>query len=126
MTRNQLPEGVGKKIVEALKRQADVTVVSDSKYVCDAFNQKWIDGWIKKNWKNVKNVELWQRLLKAINGHSVVFNWVKGHAGHPYNERCDKMAVYAYKNSNLFSTGPPTLFLKDPPESTTLYSDNLS
>ena len=86
---------------EALKKPAEVTVVSDSKYVCDAFNNKWIYGWIKKNWKNVKNVELWQRLLNAMEGHDANFKWVKGHAGHPYNERCDRLAVNAYKQENL-------------------------
>ena len=86
---------------EALKKPAEVTVVSDSKYVCDAFNQKWIYGWIKKNWKNVKNIELWQRLLKAMELHDAKFEWVKGHAGHPYNERCDKLAVNAYKQDEL-------------------------
>ena len=87
--------------LETLKKPATVTVVSDSKYVCDAFNQKWIDGWIKRNWKNVKNIELWQRLLKAMQEHEVSFNWVKGHAGHAYNERCDRLGVNAYKSGNL-------------------------
>ena len=87
--------------IEALKKSAEVKVVSDSKYVCEAFNSKWIDGWVKKNWKNVKNVELWKRLLNAIKKHDVTFEWVKGHAGHPYNERCDKLAVEAYKQENL-------------------------
>lgn len=86
---------------EALKKPADVTVVSDSKYVCDAFNQKWIDGWVKKNWKNVKNIELWKRLLAAMQLHDYTFEWVKGHAGHPYNERCDRLGVEAYKQSDL-------------------------
>jgi ribonuclease HI len=87
--------------LEALKKSAEVIVTSDSKYVCDAFNNNWIDGWVKKNWKNVKNEELWKRLLKAMKEHEVKFNWVKGHAGHPYNERCDKLAVNAYKQDNL-------------------------
>ncbi len=87
--------------LEALKKPAEVIVTSDSKYVCDAFNNNWIDGWVKKNWKNVKNEELWKRLLKAMNEHEVKFNWVKGHAGHPYNERCDKLAVNAYKQDSL-------------------------
>ena len=86
---------------EALKKPADVTVVSDSKYVCDAFNQKWIDSWVKKNWKNVKNIELWQRLLNAMKPHDYKFEWVKGHAGHHYNERCDQLGVEAYKKENL-------------------------
>ena len=92
--------------LEALNKPADVTVISDSKYVVDAFNNNWIDGWIKKGWKTagkspVKNVELWQRLLKAKEQHDVNFIWVKGHAGHPYNERCDSLAVNAYKNLNM-------------------------
>lgn len=87
--------------VESIKKPAEITVVSDSKYVCDAFNNKWIDGWIKRKWKNVKNPELWQRLLNSIKEHDITFNWVKGHAGHPYNERCDKLAVNAYRQENL-------------------------
>ena len=89
--------------LEALKKPANVTIISDSKYVVDAFNNKWIDSWIQKGWKtsgksSVKNVDLWQRLLKAKELHDVNFVWVKGHAGHKYNERCDELAVKAYKN----------------------------
>ena len=92
--------------IEAIKKPADITVISDSKYVCDAFNNNWIDSWVKRGWKNsdkkpVKNQELWQRLLNALKEHSVNFVWVKGHAGHQYNERCDKMAVEAYKQDVL-------------------------
>ena len=92
--------------LEALKKPASVEVISDSKYVVDAFNNNWIDGWIKKGWKTagktpVKNVELWKRLLKAKESHDVKFVWIKGHAGHEYNERCDSMAVAAYKSDNL-------------------------
>ena len=92
--------------LETLKKPCDVTVYSDSKYVVDAFNNNWIDGWIKKGWKTagkspVKNVELWQRLLKAKEPHNVEFIWVKGHAGHDYNERCDILAVNASKKENL-------------------------
>lgn len=91
---------------ESLKKSAEVTVYSDSKYVVDAFNNKWIEGWIKNGWKTsgktpVKNVDLWQRLLKATESHEVNFVWVKGHAGHKYNERCDTLAVSAYKSGNL-------------------------
>ena len=72
----------------------------------EAFSKNWIDGWIKRGWKTadkkpVKNVELWQRLLKALKPHDIDFVWVKGHAGHPYNERCDQLAVTAYKQDNL-------------------------
>lgn len=92
--------------LEALNKPCDVTVVSDSKYVTDAFNQGWIDSWIKNSWrksdkKPVLNVDLWQRLLKAKEPHNVTFNWVKGHVGHPENERCDKMAVKAALSDNL-------------------------
>ena len=92
--------------LEALKKPCEVSLYSDSKYVVDAFNNHWIDGWIKKGWKTadkkpVKNMELWQRLLKAKEIHNVDFIWVKGHAGHEYNERCDALAVAACKKENL-------------------------
>ena len=92
--------------LEALKKECDVTVYSDSKYVVDAFNNNWIDGWIAKGWKTagkspVKNVELWKRLLEAKKPHDVKFIWVKGHAGHEYNERCDSLAVAASKCDDL-------------------------
>ncbi len=80
--------------LEALNRPCRVEVISDSKYVTDAFNKHWIDGWLKKNWKGasgpVKNVDLWKRLLKAAEQHKITFTWVKGHDGHPENEtlRC--------------------------------------
>lgn len=86
--------------LEALNKPCEVLVVSDSKYVTDAFNQHWMDSWLKNNWKTstkkpVKNVELWQRLLKAMEPHQVTYFWVKGHDGHPENERCDKLATTA-------------------------------
>ena len=69
-------------------------------YIVDAFNQHWVDSWIKKGWKRgknepVKNIDLWQRLLTAKAQHRVTFIWVKGHAGHPQNERCDQLATEA-------------------------------
>ena len=92
--------------LEALKYGCDVEVYTDSSYVVNAFNRKWIDGWIKKNWireKNrpVLNKDLWVRLLNAMKIHNVTFTWVKGHAGHSYNERCDKLAVAASDKDNL-------------------------
>lgn len=92
--------------LEALKKSCDVEVISDSKYVTDAFNSHWIDGWLKRNWKNsakepVKNIDLWQRLLRAKEKHNVKFVWVKGHAGHPENERCDMLATTAADNPNI-------------------------
>lgn len=92
--------------LEALTKPCEVTLISDSKYVTDAFNQNWIDGWLKNNWKNsakkpVKNIELWKRLLKAKEIHKVTFEWVKGHDGHPENERCDKLATSAADGEDL-------------------------
>ncbi len=91
--------------LEALNRPCQVDLFSDSKYVVDAFNQKWIDGWIKKNWNRgksgpVKNIDLWKRLLKAKEIHQVTFHWVKGHDGHPQNERCDELATTAADSGN--------------------------
>lgn len=94
--------------LEALTKPCEVEIISDSKYVTDAFNQHWIESWQKNNWKNsakqaVKNIDLWQRLLKAKTQHNVKFTWVKGHAGHPENERCDKLATDAAdcKDTNM-------------------------
>lgn len=92
--------------LEALNRPCDVTLYSDSKYVVDAFNQHWVDSWIRKGWKRgknepVKNVDLWQRLLKAKAPHQVRFVWVKGHDGHPQNEHCDQLATTAADGSHL-------------------------
>jgi len=78
-----------------------VIVVTDSKYVSDAFNLKWIYGWVKKGWKNVKNPDLWQQLYSLTRKHNVSFTWVKGHAGHIQNERCDQLAVKASLLKNL-------------------------
>lgn len=92
--------------LEALNRPCKVDLYSDSKYLTDAFNQNWIDGWLKRGWKKadkkpVKNIELWQRLLKAKEPHEVTFHWVKGHDGHPENERCDRLATTAADGDNL-------------------------
>ncbi len=92
--------------LEALNRPCEVDLFTDSKYIVDAFNQHWVDGWIKKGWKRgknepVKNIDLWQRLLKAKAPHKLTFNWVKGHAGHPQNERCDQLATNAADNGPL-------------------------
>ncbi|MEF9955352.1 MAG: RNase H family protein, partial [Clostridium sp.] len=92
--------------LEALTKPCNVEIFSDSKYVTDAFNKHWIDGWIAKNWKRgkndpVKNIDLWKRLLTAKEPHQVNFNWVKGHNGHPENERCDFLATSAADGDNL-------------------------
>ena len=92
--------------LEALKKPCDVELTSDSKYLVDAFNQKWIDGSIKKGWvgankQPVQNQDLWKRLLEAKKEHNVKFIWIKGHNGHEYNELCDKMAVQSSNSDNL-------------------------
>ena len=92
--------------LEALNRPCEVDLYSDSKYLTDAFNQHWIDNWVANNWVRgksgpVKNIDLWERLLKAKAPHKVNFIWVKGHAGHPQNERCDNMAVAAALGERL-------------------------
>ena len=94
--------------LEALKRPSEVILYSDSKYLVDAINEKWLDAWVFKNWKQnsknpVKNIDLWKRLIKAKEPHFVEFVWVKGHAGHEYNERCDKLAVAAALGDNLLT-----------------------
>lgn len=86
--------------LEALIRPCQVDLYSDSQYLVKAFTDHWVDRWKKNNWKTtkkepVKNQDLWERLLKAMEPHQVAFNWVKGHAGNPENERCDELAVQA-------------------------------
>ena len=92
--------------LEALNRPCDVEVYSDSQYVVNAINQHWIEGWIKKGWKRgknepVKNVVLWKRLLEVKGKHQGKFIWVKGHDGHPQNERCDMLATSAADGTGL-------------------------
>lgn len=92
--------------LEALNRPCEVTLYSDSQYLVKAFQEHWIDAWIKKGWKRgknepVKNVDLWKRLLRVKEKHQVKFVWVKGHDGHEMNERCDKLATMAADGENL-------------------------
>ena len=92
--------------LEALKKPCKVRITSDSKYFIDAFEQKWIESWQKNNWKTaskkpVKNIDLWQRLLNAMEPHDIDLVWVKGHNGHEFNERCDELAVNSSKSDNL-------------------------
>ncbi len=84
--------------LSALKEPCEVVLTSDSKYLVDAVNKKWAVGWRAKGWKKsdgkpALNIDLWERLLDLLDTHKVKFVWVKGHAGHPYNERCDRLAV---------------------------------
>ena len=91
--------------VEALNRPCMIDLYSDSKYLVDAFNHNWIENWVKNDWKRktgpVKNTDLWKRLLKEIEPHKINFIWVKGHDGHPENERCDALACKAALSRNL-------------------------
>lgn len=101
--------------LEALNRPCQVELYSDSKYVIDAFEKNWVDAWLKNGWKNsqkkpVKNIDLWKRLLAVKEKHQVHFNWVKGHAGHPENERCDKLATSAADGGNLLDDFPGTVY----------------
>ncbi|MBQ3009194.1 MAG: ribonuclease HI [Oscillospiraceae bacterium] len=82
----------------ALKEECNVILTSDSKYVVDSIEKGWVYGWKKKNWKKsdgkmALNIDLWEQLLPLLAKHNVTFNWIKGHAGHPENERCDRLAV---------------------------------
>jgi ribonuclease HI len=92
--------------LEALKERCSVSVFSDSEYVVRAIQLGWAsswraNGWRKKDKKPALNADLWSRLLDLCNGHEVRFSWVKGHAGHPENERCDRLAVSAAKSPDL-------------------------
>ena len=88
--------------IEKLKKDnMSVLVISDSKYVVDSVEKKWIFGWEKKGFLNRKNSDLWIRFLKIYRKHKVDFKWIKGHNNHPQNERCDVLAVHASGLSNL-------------------------
>lgn len=83
---------------EALRYPCRVVFTSDSRYVVDGLEKGWAESWRKRGWKKsdgkaALNPDLWERLLKAVAPHEVTYVWVKGHAGHPYNERCDALAV---------------------------------
>ena len=86
----------------ALKEPCEVRLVTDSKYVADGITKGWAESWRKNNWRKADkkpalNPDLWERLLDLVNTHKVTVEWVKGHAGHPENERCDRLAVAYYQ-----------------------------
>ena len=86
--------------LESLKEHCMVQIFTDSQYIANAFNKGWLEKWQQNGWKTsakkaVKNKELWLRLVKMSQKHELSWNWVKGHAGHPENERCDQLAVAA-------------------------------
>ncbi len=91
VTNNQMELLAAIKGLEALKEPCEVILTSDSNYVVKAINE-WLKGWIKKDFKNIKNVELWKNFIKVSNKHRIKAIWVKGHNGHEENEECDKIA----------------------------------
>ena len=80
---------------------SNVTIYTDSRYVADAVTKGWVFDWVKKRFKDKKNPDLWLRFLELYKKHKIKFVWVKGHAGHPQNERCDELATYAADNGPL-------------------------
>ncbi len=87
--------------LKALKEPCEVKLTTDSKYVCDAINKGWVYSWKSRGWKKADkkpalNIDLWEQLLEQLDIHKVEFIWVKGHNGHKYNERCDRLAVAEY------------------------------
>ena len=102
-TNNRMELTAAIKGLSALKEPCDVRLVTDSKYVADGITKGWAKSWRENNWRKADkkpalNPDLWEELLNLIEKHNVTIDWVKGHAGHPENERCDKLAVEFYKN----------------------------
>ena len=88
--------------LSALKKPSNVVIQTDSKYIVDSINKGWVFNWKNNNWtksdkSKALNVDLWERLLSLLQIHNVKFKWIKGHNGHEYNERCDKLAVNQIK-----------------------------
>ena len=97
-TNNRMELTAAIAALSALKEPCEVTLTSDSKYLVDAVTQGWALSWRAHGWKKADrspalNVDLWEQLLALLERHNVTFVWVKGHDGHPYNERCDKLAT---------------------------------
>ena len=99
MTTNNRMELIGAiEALSALKEPCEVTLTSDSKYLIDAITKGWVYSWRSNGWRKsdrspALNVDLWERLLPLLEKHTVTLVWVKGHDGHPYNERCDRLAT---------------------------------
>jgi len=88
--------------LEALKKEGNqVDVYTDSQYVVNSVEKGWVWGWVKKGFKGKKNEDLWRRFIKVYQKHKVKLHWIKGHAGHPENERCDELAVEAANSGRL-------------------------
>jgi ribonuclease HI len=105
-TNNRMELRAAIAALELLSEPCEVELHSDSKYLIQAITEKWIDGWQKRGWvtsdkKPVKNQDLWQELLRAKAKHKIDWRWVKGHAGHAENERCDELANIAVAGKDL-------------------------
>lgn len=92
------------RALEEIKEPSEISLYSDSQYLVNAINKNWIESWISKGWKksdgnDVKNQDLWKKLISLMKPHKVSFIWVKGHNGHPLNERCDQLATNAADNN---------------------------
>ncbi len=97
-TNNRMELSAVMNALKALKEPCNVELTSDSKYVIDSITKGWVYSWQKKNWKKsdgkmALNIDLWENLLPLLKFHNVNFHWIKGHAGHPENEKCDEVAV---------------------------------
>jgi ribonuclease HI len=105
-TNNRMELRAAIAALELLSEPCEVELHSDSKYLIDAIQQNWIDGWKRRGWRTagkqaVKNQDLWQRLTEAMTPHRIHWHWVKGHAGHRENERCDQLANEAVAGGAL-------------------------
>ncbi|MDL2324858.1 ribonuclease HI [Ruminococcaceae bacterium OttesenSCG-928-A16] len=97
-TNNRMEMTAVIRALEQLKEPCEITLTSDSKYVLDALQKGWAAGWQKRGWiksdrKPALNADLWEQMLALVAPHKITYNWIKGHAGHPENERCDALAV---------------------------------
>lgn len=107
-TNNRMELSAVIEALNLLKEPCDVTLYSDSKYVCDAISKGWAKSWQKKGWKKSNNSpalnsDLWEKLLSLIDKHNIKIVWIKGHAGHPENERCDQLAVCAATKAKMLN-----------------------
>ncbi|MCQ2609952.1 MAG: ribonuclease HI [Lachnospiraceae bacterium] len=103
VTNNQMELTAVIEGLSSLKEGCEIDIYSDSKYVVEAFNEKWIDTWIKNDFRRgkkdeVKNIDLWTKLISLTEKHDITWHWVKGHDGNIYNERCDELANIAIKD----------------------------
>lgn len=97
-TNNRMEMTAVIQALKSLNQPCEVVLFTDSQYICNSINNEWVFLWKKNNWiksdkKTVLNIDLWEEILSLLDKHDVQFKWIKGHNGHPENERCDKLAV---------------------------------